>query len=431
MIFLTLFLYFHTMTSQKKRINVLDLFSGCWWLSEGFFEEWYKFIWHIEMDTWACESLKTRSLFHFLKENNKLEEYSDFLQWKITRDFLIEKYQLQNELENVMNVEISDETYPKILEKLQKNLGKEKLQVLVGWPPCQTYSQIWRSRVWERINQDPRNFLYKQYVKFLKDLQPEIFVFENVPGLKTAWKWWYLRDIENAVEAVGYVMKVVPQYMPDYWIPQNRKRLIIIGWKNDSKVIKDYPDLTKYKNSDYDYKVYDFLKDLVKLNDQKEQKDILPYLQDNPLLKSLWIRDIELPFVSGHITRPIRKLDKEIYKIAVQNYKKWKKLNYAYLPEELRTHKNTKWFLNRFNVVAWDDKITSTVVAHIGKDGHYYIHPDASQNRSISVREAARIQTFPDSFKFEWPRTSAYKQIGNAVPPMFSRIIARELKHYF
>jgi len=136
-------------------------------------------------------------------------------------------------------------------------------------------------------------------------------------------------------------------------------------------------------------------------------------------------------FITSHITRPIRPLDKAIYKIAVENYRKGNKLNYATLPLELRTHKNTKGFLNRFNVVAWNDKVSSTVVAHIWKDGHYYIHPDASQNRSISVREAARIQTFPDSFKFEWPRTSAFKQIWNAVPPMFSLIIAKELKNYF
>jgi len=146
-----------------------------------------------------------------------------------------------------MNVEISDETYPNILKKLKKNLQTEKLQVLVGGPPCQTYSQIWRSRVGERINQDPRNFLYKQYVKFLKDLHPDIFVFENVPGLKTAWKGNYMSDIEKAINDVGYTLSVVPQYMPDYGIPQNRKRLIIIWWRKNSKIITEYPNISKYK----------------------------------------------------------------------------------------------------------------------------------------------------------------------------------------
>lgn len=419
------------MDDQKKRINVLDLFSGCWWLSEWFFNEWYNFIGHIEMDQWACESLKTRALYHYLKENNKTQEYAEYLQWLVTRDYLVEKYNLEDELENIMNIEISDDTYPGILKKLKKNLNGEKLHVLVWWPPCQTYSQIWRSRVWERISQDPRNLLYIQYVKFLRDLKPEVFVFENVPGLKSAWWWKYLKQIREAVEWAWYTLDVQEQYMPNYGIPQNRKRLIIIGWKTRSKIIKKYPDFSEYLRSDYTYTVNDFLKDLIKLDDQSEQKEILPYKCDNILLKDLWIRDIEVPFVSSHITRPIRNLDKQIYKIAIENYHEGKKLNYANLPHELKTHKNTKWFLNRFNVVSWNDRVSSTVVAHIGKDGHYYIHPDITQNRSISIREAARIQTFPDSFKFEWPRTSAFKQIWNAVPPMFSRIIAKELKKYF
>lgn len=383
------------------------------------------------MDNWACESLRTRTLFHFLKEHNKLDEYVEFLEWKITRESLIEKYELKQEIENVMNIEISDETYPNILKKLKKNLKGENLQVLVWGPPCQTYSQIGRSRVGEKINQDPRNFLYLQYVKFLRDLQPEIFVFENVPGLKSAWKWQYLKAIKDAIDEVGYTLEVKEQYMPNYGIPQNRKRLIIIGRKKKSKLINNYPELSKYEKPNYTYKVNDFLKDLAKIDDQWKQENKLPYTGENKILKDLGIRDMEIPFIYSHITRPIRALDKKIYKIAIENYYKWKKLNYANLPIELRTHKNTKWFLNRFNVVAWNDKISSTVVAHIGKDGHYYIHPDIKQNRSLSIREAARIQTFPDSFKFEWPRTFAFKQIWNAVPPMFSKIIAKELKNYF
>lgn len=119
------------------------------------------------------------------------------------------------------------------------------------------------------------------------------------------------------------------------------------------------------------------------------------------MLKDLGIRDLDGDFVFGHVTRPIRDLDKKIYRIAAKSYEKGIKLNYLDLPEELQTHKNKSGFFNRFNVVAGNDKITSTVVAHISKDGHYYIHPDVKQNRSLSIREAARIQTFPDSFVFE------------------------------
>jgi DNA (cytosine-5)-methyltransferase 1 len=105
-------------------------------------------------------------------------------------------------------------------------------------------------------------------------------------------------------------------------------------------------------------------------------------------------------------------------------------LKYNELPSELKTHKNEINFTDRFKVVDFESPACHTVVAHISKDGHYYIHPDLEQNRSLTVREAARIQTFPDDFKFEGSRTAQFKQIGNAVPPMFSKIIANTLLKY-
>lgn len=418
---------------MNKKINILDLFSWCWWLSEWFFAENYSFVWHIEMDKYACESLKSRVIFHFLDKNWKLDEYKLFLKWEITRDEIVKKYNLEEEIEKVYNTEISDETYKNILKNIKKNLWKEKLQIIIWWPPCQTYSQIWRARVWEKISQDPRNLLYLQYAKFLKDLQPEMFVFENVPGLRSAWKWKYLKDMEKAFDEAWYYIekwKDIEQYMPSYWIPQNRKRLIIIWWKKKSKIISNYPDFKSLHNKNYEYKVNDFLSDLQPIKEWW-WKLIMKYKKENEILEKLWIRNKNIDFITNHITRPIREIDREIYKIAVKKYNQWEKLKYNELPENLQIHKNKNSFLNRFNVVAWNDKITSTIVAHISADWHYYIHPDIKQNRSVSIREVARLQTFPDDFKFEWPRTSIFKQIWNAVPPLFSKIIAKELKKYF
>lgn len=98
-------------------------------------------------------------------------------------------------------------------------------------------------------------------------------------------------------------------------------------------------------------------------------------------------------------------------------------MRYNELPENLRTHKNVDKFLDRYKALSWD-KPSHTIVAHIAKDGHHYIHPDVNQNRSITVREAARIQGFPDDFYFEPSRTQAFTQIGNAVPPILSHKIA-------
>jgi DNA (cytosine-5)-methyltransferase 1 len=133
-------------------------------------------------------------------------------------------------------------------------------------------------------------------------------------------------------------------------------------------------------------------------------------------------------FTSQHIARPNNQNDLEIYKIAVNKWvKDNKRLNYAELPERLIKHSNTKSFTNRFQVVNHKG-VSHTVVAHICADGHYYIHPDLKQNRSITVREAARIQSFPDDYFFEKSRTTAFKQIGNAVPVLMAEGIANKIK---
>ena len=126
-----------------------------------------------------------------------------------------------------------------------------------------------------------------------------------------------------------------------------------------------------------------------------------------------------------HNCRPNIARDINIYRRAIELWNDGhKRLNYNDLPDELKTHKNRHSFTDRFKVVEGDESCCHTILAHLSKDGHYFIHPDIEQNRSITVREAARIQSFPDSYFFEGPRTSQFVQIGNAVPPMMARGIA-------
>jgi DNA (cytosine-5)-methyltransferase 1 len=138
--------------------------------------------------------------------------------------------------------------------------------------------------------------------------------------------------------------------------------------------------------------------------------------------------------VTFHTARPHIPQDLKIYKLAV---KAWNmdhaRISYTDLPPKLQTHHNTTDFLDRFKVVAADLHCSQTVVAHISRDGHYYIHPDIKQNRSLTPREAARLQTIPDNYYFESTkeepgRTAAFRQIGNAVPVRLAYSVAAALK---
>ena len=182
------------------------------------------------------------------------------------------------------------------------------------------------------------------------------------------------------------------------------------------------------------YQVRDVLKDLPPLKaGEGFDKYLQYYSQPSDYLAQKHIRN-GFSFVTQHIARPHSDRDKEIYQIAVNKWLiKKERLNYNDLPERLKTHNNRESFFDRFKVVAADQPYSQTVVAHISKDGHYYIHPDIEQNRSISVREAARLQSFPDDYYFEGERegagrTAAFKQIGNAVPPLMAHKIGNLLK---
>jgi DNA (cytosine-5)-methyltransferase 1 len=157
----------------------------------------------------------------------------------------------------------------------------------------------------------------------------------------------------------------------------------------------------------------------------------LPY--QGTYLYNAKIKRSNLEHTTYHYARQNKEQDLIIYREAVELWnKKQRRLSYIDLPKTLQSHNNKDSFLDRYKVVASDIPYSQTIVAHISKDGHYYIHPDIVQNRSLTPREAARLQTFPDDYYFESisgkpSRTSAYKQIGNAVPVLLAERIASAL----
>ena len=405
-------------------INYIDLFAGAGGLSEGFTACGYHPVAHVEMNSDACLTLKTRACYYYLKNNNQLDLYRDYLSRKITRDMLYEKVP-KEVLNSVINQTMSKESMPKLytsINELMHQQNVKRIDLIVGGPPCQAYSLVGRAVKSDGMVNDPRNYLYQLYIDVLKKYKPRMFVFENVPGLLNACNGKYLADMENAFKKAGYQIDYQILNSVNFGVLQNRRRVIIFGWLKDSN--KKYPMFSKSENH---YTVSDILNDLP---DIQAGNSASSYKRGrySSYLMSTGIRQ-EGDILTWHISRPNIERDREIYRRVISAWDSEKKrLKYTDLPDSLCTHKNKEAFLDRFKVVAAELPASHTMMAHISKDGHYFIHPDINQARSITVREAARIQSFPDNFYFEGSRTAVFTQIGNAVPPLMAKGIAEELK---
>ena len=404
-------------------INFIDLFAGAGGLSEGFTSSGYHPVAHVEMNPSACYTLKTRVCYFYLKEHDNLAVYNQYLKGEITRDAL---YALVPEelLDTVIEQTMSKESMPELfdaIDKLMKQQQVSRIDILVGGPPCQAYSLVGRAVKGPQMAKDPRNYLYQLYIQVLNRYKPKLFVFENVPGLLTANKGKYFSDMKDAFKNAGYDIDYDILNSRDFGVLQNRLRVILIGRRQG--VSGSYPAFTKNTGK---YTVADIFKDLPAIQAGESSTKY----RHNRINKYLQFSRIRQPgdILTWHVARPHIERDREIYRRVIEAWNDNKqRLKYTDLPKELCTHKNREAFLDRFKVVAADLPASHTMMAHISKDGHYFIHPDINQLRSITVREAARIQSFPDNFFFEGSRTAAFTQIGNAVPPLMAKGIAEAL----
>lgn len=413
--------------SKNSYYTFIDLFAGAGGLSEGFLQAGFLPIAHVEMNEFAAKTLETRSAYYFLKKTNNLELYKNYLLGKISRmDFLA---QIPNSIiKTILNETMTDENLPFIFGKIDgimKMRGISKVDVIVGGPPCQAYSLVGRaqsSHMGVPMEKDPRNYLYRLYAQFLKRYQPRMFVFENVTGILSANGGAIWENLQICLKQVGYEIECKEQNAHTFGVLQNRRRMIIVGWLKNSGL--KYPDFPEIKTNAI---VNELFEDLPKIQSGESlNKYVTPC--SNGYVMDFGIRTKD-DILTLQTSRPNLERDKKIYRKAVELWNDGhKRLNYNDLPEELKTHKNRHSFTDRFKVVEGDQSCCHTILAHLSKDGHYFIHPDIQQNRSITVREAARIQSFPDSYFFEGPRTSQFIQIGNAVPPLMANGIAKGIK---
>lgn len=415
---------------MNSRYTVLDMFAGAGGLTEGFFRQNYKIVTHIEMNPLAAQTLQTRALFHSLSKINQKSLYDEYYEGRITRDEFFNECDTLGILDTgIINEEISSFTSSGIINEINKRLdaeGENSVDVIIGGPPCQAYSLIGRGRDSQKMKYDPRNHLYLHYLKFLHEFKPELFVFENVPGLFSARSGEILLDFQRKIKNLGYSHESNVKILnaSQFGVLQDRKRVIFIGWKDEHNL--DYP---AFENKENGYKVWNLLNDLPKLEPGTGTDGPQKYRAGRPshYLRQMGIRTDE-KYVRNHEARYHNERDRRIYRIAIQ---KWnlenRRIKYYELPANLKTHKNQSSFSDRFKVVTGNG-LSHSIVAHISKDGHYFIHPDIHQARSLTAREVARLQSFPDNYIFEGSRTSQYMQIGNAVPPLMSEAIASETK---
>lgn len=406
-------------------MNYIDLFAGAGGLSEGFQKQGYKPIAHVEMDRDACETLRTRLAFHHLHSSRNDHFYYSWLKKEVTRDSLLQTIP-EEILRSVLNFEISEATLPIIFREIDTLVTGKKIDLIIGGPPCQAYSLVGRARDPNKMTGDSRNYLFRYYGEFLRRYSPQIFVFENVLGLLSAGNSTYLKEMLRLFEDLGYT--ALPQILnaSDYGVIQHRKRVVIIGVKTKSKF--KYPEFIKCQPNIATEP--DIFKDLPDIKPGEELEKAIYRKSESRYCEEFGIKN-GVDFTTQHITRPHNERDLEIYEIAIALWRNHKKrLHYSDLPERLKTHKNQASFSDRFKVVDHTG-CSHTMVAHIAKDGHYFIHPGQTYIRSLSVREAARIQSFPDNYYFEGGRSPAFRQIGNAVPPLMAEAIALGLKKLF
>lgn len=403
-------------------MNIIDLFSGAGGLTEGFRDQ-FNIVGHVEKEYAACETLKLRDAFYYLEQNDLLDIYFQFLSGRVREDDIFDLIP-EVVLNKTINAEISDDTLRDIFKKIDADLNNQSVIGIIGGPPCQAYSTIGRARNAAKKSTDERIFLYKYYIDFLKKYKPIFFVFENVRGLlsfRDANNELLFPKMQHEFKEAGYNLEYRIINAADYGVPQVRERVIIFGAKVDysdfpAKFFKNLASMKKRRMT-----VKEALAGLPKLH-AGETKNIYAK-ETSSLAEEIYRKNRSVP-LTENVSRPNNDNDLKIYKIVAKARQNGKNIRYNELDDSLLTHKNTNEFLDRYKALSWDLP-AHTIVAHIAKDGHHFIHPDPEQNRSITVREAARLQGFPDDYYFEKSRTAAFTQIGNAVPPILSKKIAK------
>ena len=406
-----------------NKYNYIDLFAGCGGLTDGFEQtNMFKPYAFVEWDKNASDTLKNRLT----------------TKWKVdSADNKVMHFDIQR-MDELLNGYKNDNDFGSHCG-LKKLVSDTNIDVIIGGPPCQAYSIAGRVQDKNNMKCDYRNYLFESYLKVVQELQPKLFVFENVQGILSAKP-----DSTNIIDKIiddfdraGYVIskelkKVALLDSSDYGVPQIRKRLVIIGIRKNTTTTSPINILNDfYKNilPSHKVKIKTTVEDAI-----SDLDPLYPLPSESKINKK--ISHSKSSMMKNHIPRFHSQRDilifSELALDVANGSKKYpdteslKKLYYE------RTGKKSSF--HKYNVLAYD-KQSNTIPAHLYKDGLRHIHPDHAQGRSITPREAGRLQTFDDDFEFLGSMGATYKMIGNAVPPLLANKIALSVdilfKRYF
>jgi DNA (cytosine-5)-methyltransferase 1 len=354
---------------RREKLKVIDLFAGCGGLSYGFEMSGFEIL--LGVDNWS-DCLET---FKYNHKNSNI---------------------LCGDLSKVSSRDI------------KINIANKDVDIIVGGPPCQGFSLAGK-----RDSNDDRNKLVMDYVRMVKELKPKFFVMENVLGIlsmKDHVGNFVIDNLEKKFRKIGYQIKYKPLYAHHYGVPQKRQRVFIVG--NNIGAEFDFPEPTHGTEKKPFITVGEAISDLPLLDDTYGE-EIARYRMKPKSKYQKFMRkksDLMLNHTkSNHSTQTIKVIS------LVPEGGNWRDLPKGY--QNIRSYSNTWRRL--------DSKLPSVTI----DTGHRH-HFHYKANRVPTVRESARIQSFPDCFEFKGSRTSQFKQVGNAVPPLLAKAIADQIKNY-